>query len=400
MHKYHVALSFAGEDREYVEAVATCLKAEGVHVFYDLFEEEDLWGKDLYEHLSDVYKTQAVFTVMFISDAYTRKVWGKHERKSAQARALSESREYILPAYFDESIEVPGLLDTIAYVSLQDLSPNEFAAKIVKKLTRSGIELRNQFSYSESALQDIDFPLHDGHQISETIQNLKTCNWHKQNPAMSSLRKLKWEGVSSDQAFVLGRNIYQAACGASNAAVQFVSELRGRLATIPNDQASDLVNGMFFEVYFDKEGQFRGSGRLKLRCLKHLLTIQKVKKCQPSISFIRRVLEPYKNELPFMPNRKPEVVTLDLRIKRGTPPTIQSLTFREFELLVTDTDHETNVWRLAYQSFTVKQLHKRLCNEWGIPAEQLVINIDRKLDETMKLRLPEGKTIRWPRVRY
>jgi len=37
--KYHVALSFAGEDRAYVEKVATCLKAEGVSVYYDRFEE-------------------------------------------------------------------------------------------------------------------------------------------------------------------------------------------------------------------------------------------------------------------------------------------------------------------------------------------------------------------------
>jgi hypothetical protein len=33
--KYHVAPSFAGEDRAYVEKVATYLKAEGVSVFYD-----------------------------------------------------------------------------------------------------------------------------------------------------------------------------------------------------------------------------------------------------------------------------------------------------------------------------------------------------------------------------
>ena len=53
MSKYHVALSFAGEDRTYVEKVALQLQAEGVDVFYDKFEEADLWGKDLYTHLSN-----------------------------------------------------------------------------------------------------------------------------------------------------------------------------------------------------------------------------------------------------------------------------------------------------------------------------------------------------------
>jgi len=50
--KYHVALSFAGEDRAYVERVATQLVSEGVTVFYDKFEEATLWGKNLYSHLA------------------------------------------------------------------------------------------------------------------------------------------------------------------------------------------------------------------------------------------------------------------------------------------------------------------------------------------------------------
>ncbi len=40
---YDVALSFAGEDRDYVEEVATILKSFKVRVFYDKFEETNLW---------------------------------------------------------------------------------------------------------------------------------------------------------------------------------------------------------------------------------------------------------------------------------------------------------------------------------------------------------------------
>ena len=52
--KYHVALSFAGEDRDYVKRVAAQLKSDGVSVFYDDYEEAALWGKDLYAHLTKV----------------------------------------------------------------------------------------------------------------------------------------------------------------------------------------------------------------------------------------------------------------------------------------------------------------------------------------------------------
>ena len=45
--EYDVALSFAGEDREYVEEVARILKAAGVKVFYDKFETVQLWGRNI-----------------------------------------------------------------------------------------------------------------------------------------------------------------------------------------------------------------------------------------------------------------------------------------------------------------------------------------------------------------
>lgn len=102
MKKYDVALSFAGEDRVYVEKVAKELRNYDIKVFYDRFEETTLWGKNLYTYLSEIYKEKAHYTVMFVSEAYKLKVWTNHERESAQARAFEERREYILPAKFDE----------------------------------------------------------------------------------------------------------------------------------------------------------------------------------------------------------------------------------------------------------------------------------------------------------
>ncbi|RXH06551.1 toll/interleukin-1 receptor domain-containing protein [Bradyrhizobium vignae] len=134
---YDIALSFAGEDRDYVDRVANLLKDRGVKVFYDLFEEADLWGKDLYVHLSEVYHKRARFTVMFISEAYAKKLWTNHERKSAQARAFQDAQEYVLPARFD-STEIPGVLSTVGYISLKERSPEDFVSLVTKKLVSSG----------------------------------------------------------------------------------------------------------------------------------------------------------------------------------------------------------------------------------------------------------------------
>ena len=133
--QYDVALSFAGEDRAYVEQVATMLKEARVNVFYDRFEEANLWGRDLYEHLSEVYSKKARYTVMFISRHYVEKVWTTHERKSAQARALEENIESILPARFDDTT-VPGLASTIGYLSLHNREPKNLADLIVEKINK------------------------------------------------------------------------------------------------------------------------------------------------------------------------------------------------------------------------------------------------------------------------
>jgi hypothetical protein len=137
-------LSFAGEDRRYVDQVAHILRDRGVKIFYDLFEEADLWGKDLYAHLTTVYQHRAKFTVIFISAAYGKKLWPNHERRAAQARALQEAHEYILPARFDDT-DIPGVLPTTHYVSLQDRTPDQLVSLIIKKLVGSGWTVPSEF---------------------------------------------------------------------------------------------------------------------------------------------------------------------------------------------------------------------------------------------------------------
>ncbi len=137
--EFDICFSFAGEDRTYVEKVASELKKSGVKIFYDLYEQTNLWGKDLYVHLDEVYRHKARFCVMFISQHYSQKLWTNHERRSAQARAFSENREYILPARFDDT-EVPGLPPTVGYISLTDISPKEFAKLIKRKLEEAKVE--------------------------------------------------------------------------------------------------------------------------------------------------------------------------------------------------------------------------------------------------------------------
>lgn len=132
---YDVALSFAGENRAYVEEVAKGLRTAGVEVFYDDFEKATLWGKNLVEHLADIYQHKSRYVVMFISEHYVSKAWPKHERQHAQARALVAKDEYILPARFDDT-EVPGMTNTVGHVDLRHMSPQGLVDLILVKVGR------------------------------------------------------------------------------------------------------------------------------------------------------------------------------------------------------------------------------------------------------------------------
>lgn len=131
--EYDIAMSFAGEDREYVDKVASALLQKGIKVFYDKYEQVGLWGKDLYQHLDNVYQHKAKYTVVFISEHYNNKLWTNHELKSAQARAFTENEEYILPVRFDNTA-IPGIRPTIGYLDLKTISPEHLADLILKKL--------------------------------------------------------------------------------------------------------------------------------------------------------------------------------------------------------------------------------------------------------------------------
>lgn len=135
---YEVALSYAGEQREYVRQVAERLQAAQVSVFFDDFEQANLWGQDLAVHFDTVYRTGARFVVPFVSKEYASKVWPQHEFKSALAKAVEAKATYILPVRFDHT-DLPGLRPTIHYLDATQPSPGEVAVAILSKLGKGAV---------------------------------------------------------------------------------------------------------------------------------------------------------------------------------------------------------------------------------------------------------------------
>jgi hypothetical protein len=133
-YEFDVAISVAGTERPQAEQLASLVKSAGFSVFYDGFYPEMLWGKNLVEFFDEIYRKRSARCVMFISTEYANRMWTIQERRSAQARALSEKgTEYILPIKVDDT-ELPGMPPTIGYVELEKFGIDKIAELLVTKL--------------------------------------------------------------------------------------------------------------------------------------------------------------------------------------------------------------------------------------------------------------------------
>ncbi len=131
--RYDVCLSFAADQRPYVQQVAVLLRDAGLRVFYDDFASHDLWGRDLVAYLDEIYRERSACCVMFLSAAYARRAWPNHERRSAQARAFRTGDGYLLPVRCDDTA-VPGVLDTVGHLDARRLTPDALVGLLLRKL--------------------------------------------------------------------------------------------------------------------------------------------------------------------------------------------------------------------------------------------------------------------------
>ena len=141
---YEVAISFAGEDRSFAETVAEGLREQGITVFYDNYEPEQLWGEDLSIKLREIYRSISRYCIMIVSRHYIKKMWPNYERQQSIERLIEQRGSgYILPVMLDGyEGEIPGLSKLIGYLPANSNNPekvvNAFLKKIGKKVQEDG----------------------------------------------------------------------------------------------------------------------------------------------------------------------------------------------------------------------------------------------------------------------
>jgi TIR domain len=133
MAKYDLAISFAGEQRQLAELIAIRLDSSGYSVFYDFFEQAELWGRDLSIALGSVYSKEARYCLVIVSKEYVNKAWTNLERQNAISRFMKDHENYILCLRTDGT-SLPGFPDLIGYVNLDPVGEDGVYSLLLEKL--------------------------------------------------------------------------------------------------------------------------------------------------------------------------------------------------------------------------------------------------------------------------
>lgn len=162
--------------------------------------------------------------------------------------------------------------------------------------------------YSEEVVKDRLFES-KGNAIGKVIDDLRTLDWNTQNPAANRLSGINIAEMDKNEMFILGRNLLQAALYAFGVG-NFFEDLRGNLNRFNIGGENHVLNGMLFEIYFDSNGDFR-HGNFKKHELDKIFALRALPAFARSFEFIQTVLQPYREELFYLPGSN-DIIDVDV----------------------------------------------------------------------------------------
>lgn len=262
--------------------------------------------------------------------------------------------------------------------------------------------------YSEYALADCDFPTDDSTVASETIENLRTYNWYVQNPALEKflnidLSKIEENQNIKDKLFVIGRNINQTACGGSGTAIDTIENLRKIFTKYKDFIINHLYSGMLYEIYFNSHNQFREQG-FKATFINQIFSLQDNPRLLPSIEFINKKLEPFKNKLIVLPSQNPVSINLKIDYEVKEDSSLDFLGIISKYHSISDISINENSLVTEIEEEAIEGYYNINGNEdevigllsiiYLIPTKQIELTLNPKSIDVINLKLEEPKKLK------
>jgi hypothetical protein len=133
--RFRIAISYAGEKRDYVAPVANILarRFSQQQILYDKYHRPEFARTDLAVYLPGLYLEEADLVVVVICKNYQEKEWTGLEWNAVLSLRKQRKDEEVMLCRFD-LVEGKGLLGLAGYLDLDDVTPPDAARFILERL--------------------------------------------------------------------------------------------------------------------------------------------------------------------------------------------------------------------------------------------------------------------------
>lgn len=243
--------------------------------------------------------------------------------------------------------------------------------------------------YAPTAISDKLFVLDENKVSHKVIKGLKVPTWDRQNAALREFTAERANKAAVDSLFVLGRNIYQAACGDAHVANQYIDEFMDRTQVMAEEKRKALLDGMLFEIFFDPDGKLRDNP--KTGRFNELFRLRKFAGLKPSFDFIAECLLPYAGRYYTIPG-KPHGVSVDVTVDTTTDHRVTAV-FAGGRNVLRPVDDD-DVTSSRSDTYSESDLEKQLSKQMLVPLDLLTVTYNLPAKSRQWVEFPGGHTVR------
>jgi hypothetical protein len=201
--------------------------------------------------------------------------------------------------------------------------------------------------------------------------------------------------MGKNSLFVVGRNIYQAACGSSASAQHFIENFRDATRGFDEKKRRAILDGILFEIFFNAKGELRES--IKGSYFNEVFELQRFADLKESFDFIAEALTAAGGEFHAVPGMGHELaVTVSTKKKKNDGTFIEAIYIGGVDVLRVQEDTWGNADDTQhYSRIGPERLNKRLSEELVVPARSLKITYTpSSASQEEALRIAMGWTVR------
>lgn len=202
--KYDVAVSYASEQRPYVERFVARLQSQKMRVYYDRNAQAKMVGKILDQELHRIYLQESNCCILFLSNAYVEKPVTRYESQIILSENLfKENFMYIFK--FDD-VTLPGLNRNFVYSSAAEFPEPEAYSNFIYEVIRGKKPKDDSGTFLYESLADglVQIAAHPNTSLRFALTGSPISCSYVCDPGLPCCCKSRWDSSSGKAAYVCG----------------------------------------------------------------------------------------------------------------------------------------------------------------------------------------------------